>query len=163
MLRTIEAMAMGKNINKDLKGGNITMMKMKVKLDDGAFMPQRAHKQDAGYDLRTPKRIVLVGNGSVLVDTGVHIQLPPGKCAVVISKSGLYTAHSITSTGLIDEGFSGSIIIKLINHSGAPRIFERGDKISQFFVTNYFGYELEQVDELDPSERGDAGYGSTGR
>lgn len=136
---------------------------MKVMLDEGAYMPERAHVTDAGYDLRTRERIVVHPRSSYVVDTGVHIQLPEGKCAVVISKSGLNTLYDITSTGLIDEGFTGSIKIKLYNHGDVPYIFNKGDKISQFYITDYHGYPLEEVKRLDPSERGDNGYGSTGR
>jgi dUTP pyrophosphatase len=137
--------------------------KLKVKLDDGAYMPERAHATDAGYDLRTPRRVVLVPLGNVVVRTGVHIQLPPGKCAIVISKSGLYVKHNISSTGLVDEGYTGEVIVNLLNHSGKIHIFEPGDKISQFMITDYYGYELVQVDELEESERGDSGFGSTGK
>lgn len=136
---------------------------MKVKLDPGAYMPARAHEQDAGYDLRTPERVVLHPGCSVTIDTGVHIWLPAGKCAVVVSKSGLNVNSDITSTGLIDEGFTGTIVIKLYNHGTQMHVFEAGDKISQFYITDYYGYELEQVDELPDSDRGSGGYGSTGR
>ena len=136
---------------------------MKVKLDEGAFVPTRAHEQDAGYDLKTPVCVTIPPRGFTIVDTGVHMQLPKGKCAVVISKSGLYINHAITSTGLIDEGFTGTIKIGLANHSDVAYTFERGDKISQFYITDYYKYDLELVDELDESDRGNAGYGSTGR
>ena len=136
---------------------------MRVKLDESAFMPARAHSTDAGYDLRTPVCVTVPAHGSACVNTGVHIELPPGKCAVVISKSGLYTKHDISSTGLIDEGFTGTIIVNLQNHSDMDYTFLRGDKVSQFFITNYYDEVLELVSELSPSDRGDAGYGSTGR
>lgn len=136
---------------------------MKVKLDDGAFMPQRAHEQDAGYDLRTPICVTIPADDFVWINTGVHIQLPPGKCAVVISKSGLYLKHNISSTGLIDEGFTGTIIVGLRNQGTADYTFTRGDKISQFFITDYYAEELELVEELSETERGSAGYGSTGK
>jgi len=136
---------------------------MKVKLDDGAFMPQRAHEQDAGYDLRTPVCVTVPAGGFAIVDTGVHIELPDGKCAVVISKSGLYVKQNISSTGLIDEGFTGTIIVGLRNQGTADHTFTRGDKISQFFITDYYAEELELVEELSETERGSAGYGSTGK
>ena len=136
---------------------------MKVKLDDGAFMPQRAHEQDAGYDLRTPVCVTVPAGGFATVDTGVHIELPDGKCAVVISKSGLYLKHNISSTGLIDEGFTGTIVVGLQNQGTADYTFTRGDRISQFFITDYYAEELELVEELSETERGSAGYGSTGK
>ena len=136
---------------------------MKVKLDYMAFLPERAHATDAGYDLRTPINFTLFAHDFVVIDTGVHIQLPPGKCAVLTGKSGLYTKHRITSSGLVDEGYTGSIHVGLMNHSDETLPFKRGDKIAQFYVTDYYAEPLEIVDELDESERGDHGFGSTGR
>ena len=136
---------------------------MRVKLDKGAYLPTKAHKKDAGYDLRTPISFTIEPRGNVAIDTGVHIELPEGKCAVVMSKSGLYTKKKITSTGLIDEGFTGTILIGLINHSTEFIDFEAGEKISQFYITDYYDEPMEVVDELAESERGNDGYGSSGR
>lgn len=136
---------------------------LKVSLDRGAYMPERAHDTDAGYDLRTPLRVYLHAHSSAIVDTGVHIQLPPGKCAVVVSKSGLNVNHDITSTGLIDEGFSGAILIKLYNHGDKPYIFEPGEKVSQFYITDYYPCKIEIVDQVKGGARGSNGYGSTGK
>lgn len=136
---------------------------MKVKLDYMAFLPERAHETDAGYDLRTPVDFTLFAHDFAVIDTGVHIQLPPGKCAVLTGKSGLYTKHRITSSGLVDEGYTGSIHVGLMNHSDETMAFRRGDKIGQFYITDYYAEPLEIVDELDESERGDHGFGSTGR
>ena len=138
------------------------MMTMKVKLDDGAIMPRREHKTDAGYDLFTPRNFVLPGNGIEHINTGVHIQLPKGKCALVFSKSGLLKNHGVLSMGLLDEGYTGSIGVTLVNLGGNPLRFKRGEKISQFFITNYYGYDLEVVEELEVTDRGEAGFGSTG-
>ena len=136
---------------------------MKVKLDYMAFLPERAHETDAGYDLRTPVDFTLFAHDFAVIDTGVHIQLPPGKCAVLTGKSGLYTKHRITSSGLVDEGYTGSIRVGLMNHSDETMTFRRGDKISQFYITDYYAEPLEIVNELDESERGDNGFGRTGR
>ena len=136
---------------------------MKITLDKGAIMPRREHSTDAGFDLFTPRRIVLTPHGSVTINTGVHIQLPAGRCGVVISKSGLLTKCDILSTGLVDEGYRGAIHIHLINHSGQMYTFERGEKVGQFFVTNYYSEELELVEELEETDRGNNGFGSTGR
>lgn len=136
---------------------------MKVKLDTGAIIPERSHMQDAGYDLRTPKRFVLGPHEVKTIDTGVHIQLPPGKCAIVFSKSGLFSTYGIISMGLVDEGYTGAIGVTLVNESGQYLTFEKGEKISQFYITNYYAYDLELVDELEETERGNNGFGSTGR
>lgn len=136
---------------------------MKIKLDDGAFMPERAHDTDAGYDLRTPVDFELPAHGTALIDMGVHVELPAGACGILISKSGLNVRHNITSTGLIDEGYRGSIAVKLYNHGDDDLAFRRGDKISQLVITLYLATDLVQVDELSDTDRGENGFGSTGR
>lgn len=89
---------------------------MKVKLDPGAYMPERAHEQDAGYDLRTPVRAVIHPEGSVVIDTGVHVQIPDGYVGFLKSKSGLNVRLDLTGEGVIDAGYTGSITVKLYNH-----------------------------------------------
>ena len=136
---------------------------MKVVLDEDAYFPKRAHDTDAGYDLRTPKRLVLSPHEIKTVSTGVHIQLPKGKCGIVCSKSGLLRDYAILTTGLVDEGYTGAIGVTLINLGGNYITFERGEKIAQFYITNYYAYDLEVVEELDDTDRGERGFGSTGR
>lgn len=135
---------------------------MRVQLDEGAFAPERAHETDAGLDLRTPERVVCRAHDSVIIDTGVHVELPHGYAGKLCSKSGLNVKDDITSTGLIDEGYTGSIKVKLYNHGGKMKIFERGDKVSQLVVVpvEYVGIEI--VDAIEGGERGDNGFGSTG-
>ena len=136
---------------------------MKIKLDKDAFMPVRAHATDAGADLRAPVGAVVPARGSCVIDTGVHIQLPHGYVGMLKSKSGLNVKHGITSEGVIDEGYTGSIVVKLRNHSDYPFAFLRGDKITQLVVIPcaYVGFEL--ANDLDDSERGSEGFGSTGK
>lgn len=136
---------------------------MEIMLDDGAYMPSRGHKTDAGLDLRTPKAVTVPAYGSVTVDTGVHVELPYGCAGLLVSKSGLNVRHDITSTGLIDEGYTGSIVVKLYNHGGEDYAFEAGDKISQLVVIPVVCEPLEQVSCFVQTERGGNGFGSTGR
>ena len=89
---------------------------MKIKLDKGAFIPVRAHGTDAGADLRSPIETVVPAMGSRVIDTGVHIQLPNGYVGMLKSKSGLNVKYGITSEGVIDEGYTGQIMVKLYNH-----------------------------------------------
>ena len=135
---------------------------MRVQLDEGAFAPTREHETDAGLDLRTPERVVLRAHDSVVVDTGIHVELPSGCAGVLMSKSGLNVKNGITSTGLIDEGYTGSITAKLYNHSGQMKIFEKGDKITQLVVVPVEYVDVEVVDKISGGERGDNGFGSTG-
>ena len=93
---------------------------MKFTLDSGAFAPTRAHKTDAGLDLRSPISVEVPARGSVVIDTGVHVELPNGTVGFLKSKSGLNVKHDITSEGVIDVGFTGSIKAKLYNHGTKP-------------------------------------------
>ena len=136
---------------------------MEIMLDNGAYMPSRGHEPDAGLDLRTPKAVTVPAYGSAIVDTGVHMELPCGCAGLLVSKSGLNVKHDITSTGLIDEGYTGSIVVKLYNHGGEDYEFEAGDKVTQLVVTPVVCESLEQVSGFSPSERGGNGFGSTGR
>lgn len=135
---------------------------MRVQLDEGAYLPERAHSVDAGVDLKTPSRVVLRAHDSVVVDTGVHVEIPCGCAGLIVSKSGLNVNDSITSTGLIDEGYTGSIKVKLYNHGGEMKVFKPGDKISQLVIIPVRCVDIEQVDVISGGERGDNGFGSTG-
>ena len=136
---------------------------MRITLDKGAYMPERAHATDAGADLRTPHDATVMSNGSVVIDTGVHIELPPFTVGMLKSKSGLNVKHGITSEGVIDVGYTGSIRVKLYNHSDKPYELKAGDKISQLVVMPIYIPSFELVDELEDTERGNGGFGSTGR
>ncbi len=137
---------------------------MKVKLDDGAYMPERAHPTDAGLDLRTREKFVLWPGHHHTFDTGVHIEIPHGCFGHVESKSGLNVKASVVSCGgIIDEGYTGSIAVKLYNFGKEDKEFQVGDKIAQLIIQPYIAPELELVDALEETERGDAGFGSTGR
>lgn len=136
---------------------------MKIKLDPMAWIPERAHDTDAGLDLKSPINITVPARGSATIDTGVHIQLPPGTAGMLKSKSGLNVRHGITSDGVIDEGYTGSIVVKLYNHTFDDYHVNIGDKISQLVVIPVLTPGLEFVDALDGGERGENGFGSSGR
>lgn len=136
---------------------------MKVKLDEGAYMPVRAHETDAGLDIRSREDQIVPARESAIFCTGVHIELPKGTAGILISKSGLNTRHNITSTGLIDEGYTGEIVVKLHNHGGYDYKVKKGDKISQLVVVPVLYVSVEEVETLRESERGQSGFGSTGR
>ena len=136
---------------------------MNIKLDKGAYMPLRAHDTDAGLDIRAMDRQIVCAKESAVFHTGVHIQLPPGTAGVLISKSGLNVNHDLTSTGLIDEGYTGEIVVKLYNHGGFDYTVNPGDKISQLVIIPVLHPKFNIVDDLDESDRGDNGFGSSGR
>jgi dUTP pyrophosphatase len=136
---------------------------MKVVLDEGAFMPTRAHDNDAGLDLYAREDTIVCAKESAIFDTGVHVELPPDTVGFIKSKSGLYMKHGITSDGVIDEGYTGSIVVKLCNHGGRDYKVHKGDKISQLVVLPIMKPTPEIAKTLGITDRGDNGFGSTGR
>lgn len=134
-----------------------------VKLDEGAHMPERAHDTDAGADIRTPYAFYIRPHESVIVTTGVHVELPAGTVGMIKSKSGLNINRNILSEGVIDEGFTGEIIVKLYNHGPYTEQFDGGDKISQLVIMPVLYPTYQEAEEITGGERGDNGYGSTGR
>lgn len=136
---------------------------MNIILDNGAFMPGFAHKTDAGADLRSPICATVPERGSVVIDTGVHVEIPEGYVGILKSKSGLNVKHDLIGTGTIDSGYSGSIRVKLYNLGDTDYQIHRGDKIIQLVIIPCVYCEFTEVEQFADSERGDGGFGSTGR
>lgn len=136
---------------------------MNIILDEKALMPTRGHTTDAGLDLLSPIDTVVSAKGSITIDTGVHIELPPNTAGFLKSKSGLNVKYGITSEGVIDVGYTGSIAVKLYNHSNIDYVVSRGDKISQLVVMKINIPSLDVVESFEKTERGDNGFGSTGK
>ena len=137
---------------------------MSVKLDKGARMPTRAHFQDAGLDLYSREDAVILPHKGCVFDTGVHIALPPQHYGKIESKSGLNVNHDIVSCGgVIDEGYTGSIKVKLYNLGDEGYMVHKGDKIAQMIITIYVAPPMKLVFDLEETERGDRGFGSSGR
>ena len=139
---------------------------MKIVLEHGAYIPTRAYENDAGLDLYARESQVVPARESAVFDTGVHIELPKEwvkTVGLLMSKSGLSVNHGLTSEGVIDMGYTGSIKVKLYNHSGFDYHVKAGDKISQLVILPIITPEVEVVERLDTTDRGENGFGSTGR
>lgn len=138
---------------------------MKVKLDPGAIMPTRAHPNDAGLDLFAPKDlcVIIPKRGSAFIDTGVHVAIEEGYAGFIKGRSGLYRNFGITTDGTIDADYIGSIGVTLYNLRDDDYFIRAGDKIAQLVVVPIVTPEPEAVDELDDTERGSNGFGSTGK
>ena len=149
---------------------------MRIKLDEGAKMPTKAYNTDAGFDIYSREDKIVPAKGSAIFDTGVHIDLPKIQlcdghsystkfltAGVLASKSGLNVKHNITSEGVVDIGYSGSIVAKLYNHGDTDYAVKKGDKITQLCIVPILPVELELVDELVGGERGENGFGSSGK
>ena len=145
-------------------------MQIKFTLDEGAYAPEKAHESDAGFDLRAMHNGsgMLDVLGEEIFDTGVHVEIPAGYVGYVQGRSGLnFNNGLICPTGTVDCGYVGSIKVKLYNmrkDSGmqTPEI-KAGDKIAQLVIQPIADCKLVQADKLEDTERGEGGFGSTGR
>lgn len=135
---------------------------MKIKLDPGAYVPERAHPNDAGLDLRSMENKYVSPGEFVKFDTGVHVQIPEGYVGLITSKSGLM-AKGITSRGTIDSGYTGSIKAILFNHGEEGYLVRKGDKVTQLVVLPCVVEDIELVSSLEETDRGESGFGSSGR
>lgn len=135
---------------------------LRVKLDDGAFEPVRAHPSDAGLDLKSTRTFWLHPGHQEFVDTGVHCEIPEGYVGLLTSKSGLMK-KGLTTRGTIDSSFRGSIGVVVYNHGSDGIKIEAGQKITQMVLIPIITPIVEIVDELSETERGDGGFGSTGK
>jgi dUTP pyrophosphatase len=138
-----------------------------VVLDPDLRLPSYARPGDAGFDLvaREPAEIAPRG-GRVLVPTGIAVALPQGYAGFVQPRSGLALNHGVTvlnSPGLVDAGYRGELKVVLVNTDPMHAYtIERGDRIAQFVVQAVEHVQLVVVSELDPSDRGDGGFGHSG-
>lgn len=140
-----------------------TVMKIKVMLDPGAKMPTRAHEHDVGYDLYSREDIMILERGNHSFDTGVHVAIPIGYAGMIKSKSGLNVNQNITSEGVIDPDYTGSICVKLYNNGDRPVRIRKEQKISQLVIMPVITPDLELTDSMEDTERGNGGFGSSGK
>jgi len=131
-----------------------------------AVPPTRTRRGDAGYDLRATERVSIPQEGRRLVGTGVAIALPDGVAGLVTPRSGLAVEHGLTllnAPGLVDPNYRGEIKVILHNTGDRRYTVEVGDRIAQLLLVPYWAPELEVVEALDATDRGAAGFGSSGR
>lgn len=136
-----------------------------VALEEGAKLPEYAHPEDAGADIRCIKGTVIKAGESAVFKTGVHIRVPHGCVGLLFSKSGLNVVNGLTSRGVVDEGFTGQLIVRVYNHSNEDYEFKDGDKITQIVLLPVIHGVFHQVDAIKEKENGrnNSGYGSSGR
>lgn len=149
--------------------GSIDVLRIPVvRLDPDLPLPAYARPGDAGLDLRAREPAWLhAGGGKALVPCGIALAIPEGYAGFVQPRSGLAFEHGITclnSPGLIDSGYRGEVKVLLIN-TDPDTSFEvrRGERIAQLVIKAVEHVELEVVESLDDSHRGEGGFGHTGR
>lgn len=139
--------------------------KMNVRLLDGAELPRYAHDGDAGLDLRITHDVTLEPWARATVGTGLAVEIPQGCVGLVFPRSGLASKHGITlsnSVGVIDSGYCGEIGATLLNQSDETTTLDAGTRVCQLIVMPFVPCELVPCEELTETERGAAGFGSTG-
>lgn len=136
--------------------------KMRVVIGENGFLPNRAHAADAGYDLRTPTVFTVPAMSRATVSTRVRMSIPVGYAGFVRSKSGLSKNHGLYCEGVVDAEYTGEVCCTVFNHSNEDYTFQAGDKVAQIVIVPILTPELELVGELEQTERGSGGFGSTG-
>ena len=135
-------------------------------LHPAAQPPERTRPGDAGFDLRAIEPFTLAPGERALVPTGVAIALPPGHAGLVTPRSGLAVKHGISvvnGPGLVDPNYRGELKVVLINLGSETFRGEAGDRIAQLLIVPFTAPPVQIVDALDDTERGAAGFGSSGR
>lgn len=135
---------------------------VRVKLDEGAYLPERHYPTDAGADLRAKEDVLVPARSIAFVNTGVHMELPHEMVGSVVPKSGLFRHAGLITHGTIDEGYDGSIGITVANLTDVPYLFHKGDKVAQLVIQRVEYVGFEEADEIKGGERGSDGFGSTG-
>jgi len=140
-------------------------IEIEIKLiNSNAKIPTQNHNSDIGYDISSSKDVSLKSNEVTLVNTGLAINLPEHCAGFVLPRSGLSTKHKITlinSPGLIDPGYTGELLIPLINHSDSDYEIESGDRIAQLVLINTHSVDFKIVNTLPETDRSSGGFGST--
>ena len=132
---------------------------------DEDLTPTMGNPGDAGYDLRSSIELTLKAHERALIPTSVKIAMPQGIVGLVHPRSGLAAKSGITvlnAPGTVDSGYRGEVAVTLINHSDVDFEIKRGDRIAQIVFQKYEQVRFVQVTQLPGSQRGDAGFGSTG-
>ena len=144
-------------------------MKVNIKrLNKSAIIPTRGSNQAAGYDLYacvdTPVNIP--AHCTEKISTGLAIEIPDGYFGGIFARSGLATKHGLRPSnccGVVDSDYRGNVIVALHNDTNEEKLIMPGERIAQLVVLPYLPIIFEEFEELTDTERGDGGFGSTGR
>lgn len=132
------------------------------RLTPTALLPSRAHPQDAGLDLYADETVDIPEFNRAVVRTGIAVSIPFGSVGLIWPRSGLARHGQSTDAGVVDSGYTGEIGVVMTNNTPHRYPVRAGDKIAQLLVQPVCLVEVQEVDALNPSERGSAGFGSTG-
>lgn len=146
------------------------MINVKIKkISETATLPTYGSEKAAGMDIYADVdsgRVCIPAHETVLVHSGVSISPPDGYCAFIVARSGLATKLGLApanKVGICDEDYTGEYMVALHNHSNEKATVEHGDRIAQILFMPYVQANLEVVEELDKTARGNGGFGSSGK
>lgn len=136
------------------------------RLDPELPLPRYQHDGDAGLDLHAAESVVLQPGERAVVGTGIAVAIPPGFVGLGVPRSGLavrFGLSLVNTPGIVDSGYRGEVRLVLVNlDPSEPIEVRRGDRVAQLVLIPVAAAEVVECEELPPSERGDAGFGSTG-
>ena len=144
-------------------------MEIKLKkLNDTAKVPERGSDYAAGYDLfaNISENVEILPHETKLIGTGISCAIPAGYFGGIFARSGLSLKEGLrpaNCVGVIDADYRGEIKVSLHNDSEVKRVVEPNQKIAQLVVVPFLTVEFNEVDELDDTDRGEGGFGSTGK
>ena len=145
------------------------MTKVNIKkLNEKATIPTYGSEFSAGADLYAlaDEAITIEAGKTVLVHTGVAMEIPTGYVGLIFARSGLATKRDLApanKVGVVDSDYRGEIMVALHNHGSEAKTIENGERIAQLVLVPYLAAEFDEVDELSDTVRGEGGFGSTGR
>lgn len=138
-------------------------MKLKVKkLVENAKLPERKREGDAGLDLYCIEDVEILPNEIKLVSTGIAIEIPKGYFGLIKDRSGLASKGLHVLAGVVDENYRGEVKVVMINFGKEKIKLEKFSRIAQLIIIPYAKVEVEEVEELSETERGEKGFGSSG-
>jgi dUTP pyrophosphatase len=140
-------------------------MQLKIKkLNPDAVLPSYSYDDDAAFDLFSTENIEVNPNERLQIPTGIAIQIPTGYVGLIWGKSGLSHNHGLkTLGGVIDSGYRGEVLVGIINLGKESYKIEKGHKVAQMIIQKKETCEILEVENLDDSERGEGGFGSSGK
>ena len=144
-------------------------MNIKIKkLNENAIIPTRGSEYSAGMDLYacTSTPVIIAPHQTIKVSTGLAIEIPDGYFGGIFARSGLATKQGLRPAnccGVVDSDYRGDIIVALHNDTDIPQTINPMERIAQLIVIPYLPIDFQEVDELSDTERGEGGFGSTGK
>jgi dUTP pyrophosphatase len=133
-------------------------------LSESARLPKYGRDGDAGLDLYANQSVVLDPNSRQLIKTGIVMAIPKGYVGLIWDRGGMAVKHGITTVaGVVDSNYRGEVGVVLLNTTSEPYMITAGDRIAQMLIQPVVTAVLDQVEELDETNRGAGAYGSSGK